>query len=360
MRPPLGPVLAGGALLLLAVVPLLDVEVPGLFAGPLSRPGTLQVLAICAVFGGLALSYDLLFGYTGLLSFGHALHFATGVYVTAVAMTRWHWAPLPAVGLALGSSLVLAAGLGAVALRVTGIAFAMVTLAFAQAGSILIFKNPGHLTGGDEGLGLAVDRLPPDLIGVVHTRNLYWIALGYLCLCCVVGWWAVNSRPGRVWQAIRENERRVEVMGVRPYVYKLMVFVLAAVLASAGGVVYLLLVGGATPQVSTGDLSLALLLMVVLGGAGTLWGAVVGGFLYQYLDQRLVAVSASDAVHSLPAWLRAPLSEPLFILGSLFMLIVVFFPGGIAGAVGRLRGRGGIPALDRVHTGAEAVEVLEA
>ncbi len=330
----------GGLLLLLVVMaaaPFLDVEIPGLFARSLARPGTLQLLALCLTFGAVALSYDLLFGVTGLLSFGHALWFAMGVYLTDIALTRWHWGLGAAVLFALAAALVAALALGAVALRVTGIAFAMVTLAFAQAGSILVHKNPGGITGGEEGLGLDVAHLPDLLIGVINTRNLYWIALAYLLLTAALSWWLVGSRPGRVWQAVRENERRVEVMGLRPYTFKLFVFAVSAELAALGGAVYMLLVGGASPGVTTGSLSLALLVMVVLGGAGTLWGAVVGGALYQYLDQRLVALASSDAVTSLPGWLRAPLGEPLFILGALFIALVLFFPGGIAGAVTRVR-----------------------
>jgi len=330
---------AAVALLLvgLAVTPFLDVEVPGVFAHSLARPGTLQLLGLCLTFGAVALSYDLLFGVTGLLSFGHALWFAIGVYLTDIALTRWHWSLGATVLFALAAALVAALVLGAVSLRVTGIAFAMVTLAFAQAGSILVHKNPGGITGGEEGLGLDVAHLPDLLVGVVNTRYLYWIALAYLLVTAAICWWLVGSRPGRVWQAVRENERRVEVMGLRPYAFKLFAFAVSAVLAALGGTVYMLLVGGASPAITTGSLSLALLVMVVLGGAGTLWGAIVGGFLYQYLDQRLVALASSSVVAGLPAWLRAPLGEPLFILGALFVGLVLFFPGGIAGAVTRVR-----------------------
>ena len=82
----------------LAFVPKLAIDLPYVFKGPLNTPGTLQLLALCLVFGGVALSYDLLFGFTGLMSFGHALYFAIGVYVAAIAMTRWHWGFWPSVG----------------------------------------------------------------------------------------------------------------------------------------------------------------------------------------------------------------------------------------------------------------------
>ena len=332
-----GRAVAVAVFVVLAVVPFLELPVPGVFSSPLNRPGTLQLLALCLTFGGIALSYNLLFGYTGLLSFGHALYFSAGVYGADIALTRWHWSFGAALALTAVLGLLLPLLLGAVSLRVGGIAFAMVTLAFAQAGSILVYKNPGGLTGGEEGLGLSVDRLPDFLIGVVNTPYLYWIALAYLVLALATSWWAIGSRPGRVWVAIRENERRVEVMGLTPYHFKLLVFTLSGFLATLGGFVYLLLVGGASPEVTTANLSLALLLMVVLGGAGTLWGPALGGAIYEYLDYRLVKLSGSSEISTLPVLLRAPLSEPLFILGALFVLLVLFFPGGLAGITTRLR-----------------------
>ena len=334
-------------LVLLAFVPRLSVDIPHLFNGPLDSPGTLQLLALCLVFGGVAMSYDLLFGYTGLLSFGHALYFALGVYLTGIALTHWEWGFVQALLLVAVVALIVPVVLGAVSLRVGGIAFAMVTLAFAQAGVILVQKNPDRLTGGEEGLGLNFEPLPDAFIGVLNTKNLYWLALGYAAVVFVVVRWAVDSSPGRVWQAIRENELRVEVLGLRPFAFKLMVFVLASFLATAGGVVYLLLIGGATPEVASANLTLSLLIMVVLGGAGTRWGALLGGILYTYLDNRLVSVASSETVQDLPSVLRTPLSEPLFVLGTLFILLVFFLPGGIAGIGARASRRRGLRLLEQ-------------
>ena len=226
--------------------------------------------------------------------------------------------------------------LGAVSLRVSGIAFAMVTLAFAQAGQVLVQKNPDGLTGGEEGLGLNVDAIPAALVGVLNTKNLYWLALGYAAVVFLVVRWAVSSSPGRVWQAIRENEQRVEVIGLRPFNFKLVAFVLASFLATAGGVVWLLVLGtGASPQVTTASFTLTLLVMVVLGGAGTRYGALLGGFLYTLADQRLGALAGSERIDKLPPVLSTPLSEPLFILGTIFILLVFFVPGGLASLAGR-------------------------
>jgi branched-chain amino acid transport system permease protein len=324
------------ALVVLALVPKLAVDIPYVFKSTLNTPGTLQLLALCLLFGGLALTYDLLFGFTGLLSFGHALYFAVGVYVTCIAITKWHWSFVASLAFTALIGVLLPLLLGAVSLRVGGIAFAMVTLAFAQAGSILVFKNPHKWTGGEEGLGTDYTKLPDALVGIFNTKNLYWVALGYTAIVFVVVQWATSSSPGHIWQAIRENELRVEVLGLRPYAYKLMAFVLASFLATAGGVVYLLLLGGATTEVTGANFTLTLLVMVVIGGTGTRYGALVGGILYTWANQRLGDASSSHAVSSLPSVLRTPLEQPLFVLGVLFILVVFFVPGGLT-RIGQLR-----------------------
>lgn len=342
---------------LLAVVPKLDLSLGNAFPGALSTPGTLQLLAVCLVLSGVALSYDLLFGFTGLLSFGHALYFATGVYVSDIAVTKWHWSFAEACLVTAAVGLAIPLVVGAISLRTSGIAFAMVTLAFAQAGAILVQKNPRSWTGGDEGLGYDYQRIPSAFVGVFNTRNLYWLALGYVVVVFLVVAWAVQSSPGHVWQAIRENERRVEVLGLQTRAYKLLAFVLGSFLATAGGVVYMLAVNGASTGVTTPDFTLMLLVMVVLGGTGTLWGPVLGGALYWYVDQRLIAVGGSHAVQTLPGILRTPLSQPLFVLGTLFVLVVFFLPGGIV-RIGE-RGRGARRHLREVLLGADRVGARE-
>jgi branched-chain amino acid transport system permease protein len=323
-------------LIVLVVLPFLSVDIPVLFGGPLDSPGTLQLLALCLVFAGVALSYDLLFGFTGLLSFGHALYFALGVYLPAIALTEWEWSLPAALALLAVTAIAVPLVLGAVSLRVTGIAFAMVTLAFAQAGNVIVQTNPGGLTGGDEGLIFNFDPLPDFLVGIVNTKNLYWLALGYAVAVFVIARAAIGSSAGHVWRAIRENERRVEVIGLRPYPYKLLVFVLASFLAAWGGFLWLLLIG-ATPEVTTATFTLTLLVMVVLGGAGTRFGALIGGFLYTLLDNRLRNLAGEERIQDLPDVLRVPLSEPLFLLGALFVAIVFFAPGGVSSLPSRLR-----------------------
>jgi branched-chain amino acid transport system permease protein len=315
------------ALVLAAVLPWSTVDIPGVFDGPLNSPGTLQLLASCLVFGGLAIGYDLLFGRAGLLSFGHALYFAGGAYGTDILVTRAHWPLWTAVPAALAGTAALAALLGAVALRTAGIAFAMVTLAFAQVGVVLVDRDPGGLTGGEEGLPLDGRGLPGALIGVANTVNLYWLALAFLAVAAFVVHRVDGAPLGRVLAGLRDDERRVSVLGLSPYRFKLVAFTGSGGIAALGGAVYALLVGGASPHVASTDLTLSLLVMVVLGGPGTRWGPVLGGILYTYLDQRLTSAGGH---------LPGPLAQPLFLLGAVFVLAVYFVPGGLAGLRRRL------------------------
>lgn len=322
---------------LLYAVPYSRLRIPGVLDGPLDSPGVLQLLAVCLLFAGLALSYDLLFGHTGLLSFGHGLFVAGGMYVTTILVDHAGFGLLTAAAAGLGIGLAAAVLLGAVALRVDGIGFAMVTLAFGQAVSLVIISGSPALTGGEQGQTLNAASVPAALSGIRNTANLYWLALGYLVLCAAVVWWLTASVPGRMMRAVKENEQRVEVLGLNPYLFKLLAFVVAGLLATGGGVVYLLLLGGATPSVTGSDFTLGLLVMVVLGGAGGRWGVIAGGVLYAYADQSLTRLSGSASVAALPGVLRGPLQQPLFWLGASFVAVVFFLPGGLATLPDRLR-----------------------
>lgn len=327
----LGPV---ALVVALAVLPLLNVRIPGVLPDATYQPGTLGMLGLAMLTAALALTYHLLLGVAGLLSFGHALYFGAGLYGLAVSLRTFELPLLPGMLIALVVTVVLATVLGSVSLRVTGIPFAMVTLAFAQAGWVLARRDPLDVTGGDEGASLAVSQVPDGLVGVANTRTLYWICLAVLVVVFLLVTWVQRSRAGHVVEAARENELRVRVLGIRPYAVRLLVFVVAGSLAGAIGMVYLLLQSIALPYHLSADFTITLLLMVVLGGVGSRWGAVLGGFLYTILVQRLAVFASSDVVESLPAVLRVPASEPMFILGVLFVLVVLFLPGGLAG-IGR-------------------------
>ena len=293
-------------LAVLAYLPYVPVELPGVLPGRVNGPGSLQLLATCLVVGGIALSYDVLFGRTGLLSFGHALFVAAGSYLLTISLSTWAL-PLPlAVLVALGLSTVLALVVGAIALRVGGIAFAMVTLAFAQAASIIVMRNPGGVTGGEEGRPLDRDAVPDLLVGVANAPYRYWLALGFVVVAWVVGHRCSCGRgPGHAMAAVRENEQRAAVLGFGTYRVRLLALVVGSSLGALGGIVHALVLGGSNPHLTTSEFTLSLLVMVVLGGAGSRWGALIGGVLYTYADARLVEVS-NAAVLAGPARRRAP------------------------------------------------------
>jgi len=333
--------LAVVVLAVLAYLPYLPVELPGVLPGRVNGPGSMQLLATCLVIGGIALSYDVLFGRTGLLSFGHALFVAAGSYLLTISLSTWAL-PLPlAVLVALALSTGLALVVGAIALRVGGIAFAMVTLAFAQAASIIVMRNPGGVTGGEEGRPLDRDAVPDLLVGVAHAPYRYWLALSFVVVAWVVVTALVRSRAGHAMAAVRENEQRASVLGFGTYRVKLLAIVVGSSLGALGGVVHALVLGGSNPHLTTSEFTLSLLVMVVLGGAGSRWGALVGGMLYTYADARLVEVSNAAFMQDLPVVVRQVLSQPLFILGVFFVVVVYFAPSGLTGLGGRLIRRSG-------------------
>lgn len=327
------PIALGTALVAFAaVLPLLNLSIPGVLPTPTYMPGSLALLSLCMVFAALALSYNMLLGTAGMLSFGHALSFGGGAYLLGIGLAQLQLPLVTATLFALVGGLVIALITGSVANRVAGIPFAMVTLAFAQAGSVLVRRN-AQVTGGEEGLSLNTAQVPDWLVGVVNTRNLYWVILAILVVVYLVALWVDRSRLGHLARASRENPERVRVLGLSPYAAKLTIFVIAAVLASLAGIGYMLLQSGTVPRAVSADLTITVLVMVVLGGVGYRWGAIVGGFLYTLLDQRLTVLAKADAIQGLPDVLRIPLSEPLFLLGTLFILVVMFLPGGIAGTL---------------------------
>ncbi len=336
---PWGYIIGGAVLLFLVFAPLLNIPGLGILPGPTYTAGSMHLMAFTMLMVALALTYHLLFGVAGLLSFGHALYFAVGVYGLALVLDRTDLPLIPAALLVIVIGIVVANVLGAISLRVSGISFAMVTLAFAQAANVLVRRNPGRVTGGDEGLALNTAQVPDALVGVVNTRNLYWVALAVLIVVYLVTVWIENSRLGHSVAAVRENETRVRVLGGRPYLVKLITFAVAGTLATFVGIVFLLLQSGASHTATSTEFTLSLLVMVVLGGVGKRWGAIIGAVVYTLLDQRLVALANSSFIANLPPLLHVPLSEPMFLLGTLFILVVLFLPGGLTSAIERITRR---------------------
>ena len=315
------------------------VAAPLLGTNPLSRPGLQQTLAVAFVYGALALTYDLLFGFTGLLSFGHALFFASGLYLTCLFINHKIFIWWLAIIAAIIVTALIAYLVGSASLRTTGITFAMVTLAFGEAGHVIVNRNFFGLTGGENGIALNAELIPQFWVGVINTKFLYWSALLCLIFTYLVVWWVTESSAGKVFAALRDNELRVQVLGLDTKKFKLLSFVISGALAGLLGAMMLLLAGTAAPRFAEASITIALLLMVILGGAVTRWGAVVGGIAYSFLSTRMQDLTQNGLFSGLPKYLSGPLSEPAFLLGIVFILVVMFAPGGLSGAYYRLRMR---------------------
>ncbi len=343
------------AAMLLAIVVLLAL-VPFVFPGARS----MSVAAKILVFILLVASYDLLLGYTGIVSFAHTMFFGIGAYGVAIASTRLDasWGAL-AVGIlcALALSAVLALVIGLFSLRVKAIFFAMITLAVASAFQTLA-SQLSEITGGEDGLSFKVPRmlrpsfepfenpiLGLDIDGRVITYYLLFFAVLVLFLMLLR---IVNSPFGRVLQAIRENDFRAEAIGYRTVVFRTVSNVLAALFATLAGALLAIWLRYNGPDTSLSfEIMLDTLLIVVIGGMGTMYGAVIGSALFVFAQSYLQDMMKwiSSGLESLP--LLAALFSPdrwLLWLGLLFVLSVYHFPTGI---VGRLRAR----AIERARRG---------
>ncbi len=316
------------ALIIAALIPFLNIPTGGLFPSSLNGVGSMQLLSTILVTAAVAITLDLMFGYTGILSMGHALFFALGCY-GFVKLADILPLPIAVVGALLLTMIVAFLATGP-ALRMKGLlGFPMATLALGQLLAIVVSR--GYFgTGGEEGLILNSDVIPEFLIGIRNTRNLYWLALALVAVVAALVAWLVRTQFGSVLQAIRENPLRAEYLGYNVFRYRLLATVIASALAGLCGVVYAFVTAGANPGITELEFSLALILMVVLGGRGLIWGAGIGAALYTFLTVRLAELSTSEWVAGLPAALQVPVSEPRFMLGVILVLIVLFMPGGLA------------------------------
>lgn len=339
---PRGPSVGAVVLVMLLVLPFL------LPAPQLTLPTEVFIFAL------FALTYDVIFGYTGLISFGQALFIGLGGYTLAITMTTHH-APLwLALLFVLVAGILVSAVSGLLALRTRGVYFAMVTLAFAQAAYTVSETNIDNLTGGDN--GLSITGTPAWLTGPGNESHVYFVALAVLVAGFLLLRLFVSSPAGSVWQAIRENEQRTLMTGYRPYSFKLLSYVISGTICTLAGGLYAIFVGTVSPGLFSADLTIQLLLMVIIGGAGSLWGAMVGAAIMRYLNTYLNDLSASSFVAHLPHWLQQTIGQPLLVFGVVYLLLVLFFPQGIAGVVQRFRpgeSLGPQPGLGEVETVAE-------
>jgi branched-chain amino acid transport system permease protein len=269
------------------------------------------------------MSYDLLMGYTGILSFGHAMFFGTGAYVTGILLTHAGWSLWQVTLAVLGVAIIQGLVIGVLSLRVRGVYLAMVTLAFAQMFFILAEATDFRdLTGAEDGLhGIPI---PAWMSPTDERLRFYFIALAFCVVMYLIARRVVESPTGRVMVAIRENEARAQMIGYNTFVYKLIAVTLSGTLAALAGLMNALWNVNANPAMLSVTTTINALLMVIIGGVGTLVGPLLGAGVLQLLGYWLNSTFG-------PRW-------PL-IFGIVYILIVLFFPYGLVGTW-QLRGAG--------------------
>lgn len=288
-------------------------------------PVYLMTLFCFAIF---ACAFNLLLGFGGMLSFGHAAYFGFSSYTTAWLVTSQGWSTLPAIGAGVVASMVLGLLIGLIAIRRSGIYFAMITLALAQLVYFVCLQAP--FTGGENGLQ-GVPR--GSLLGLISLRSdfaLYYFVLAALVLVFLFIQRVVSSPFGQVIKAIRENEPRAISLGYNVDRYKLLVFVLSASIAGLAGSLKSLVLGFATLSDVLQATSGEVILMTLLGGAGTFFGPVLGAGIVITLQDML-----SDRVGS---WVTV-------IIGAIFVICVLAFRKGLVGEFQAWRERRRVAAI---------------
>jgi len=283
------------------------------------------MLTLMVPFFGFAialLGFNLLFGYTGLLSFGHAMFLGVGAYAAAVLTSKLGIVSLELILLvAVAAAAIIAIPVGYLCVRYTRIFFGMLTLAFGMLFHSILFKFYG-LTGGDQGMRV----LRPLLFGMDFpggktafiTGPFYYYALGLLTILGIAMCRIVRSPFGLHLQAIRENPQKAAYLGVTVPRMRLAAFVISGIYGAVGGVILAVSVGLADPEMVYWTQSGNLVFMAVLGGSGAFAGPVVGGLAFVLLQ---------DTVMSYTQYWR-------FVMGAVLVLLVIFFPRGIAGLFG--------------------------
>jgi len=262
-----------------------------------------------------ALSYDVIFGITGLLSFGHSMFFAVGAYLTGIALKSFQLSLPATLGLLFIAAIVQAVLFGLVLPRVKGITFALVTLGMGSVFHIVVMSSEaGQYTGADVGLqGVIV----PAFISPANERlRFYFIALAILILVYLLYQRFIDSPTGRVCIAIRENEGRAQMLGYNTFYFKLAALLLSSFTAALAGFLHALYQPIVSPNVAGLGFTVTALLIILIGGVGTLNGALVGAAIYRLLDfglRRYIGESAS------------------FINGAIYIVFVLFIPYGIVG-----------------------------
>ena len=284
------------------------------FVLPAYHHGVLARVMVMAVF---AMGYNVMFGLTGLLSLGHAMFFAAGMYGSGLAIKLFAIPALPAFGIGVVAAVALALLVGLLALRTIGVGFMIVTLMFAQT-LYLVILHFGAITRGDEGFALAAgERVLAGLdLGAPATRYLLaWALFGAVLLATLL---LAQSRRGRVLVAIRENEPRARMLGYDTWRHKLEAVLISGTISGLAGAAYGLLFGYVGASFAQVPYSIFPLLWVLLGGAGTLLGPFVGTLFMYYLAD--IASGLTDA------W--------MLVVGLALILLTLFLPRGLLGSLG--------------------------
>ncbi|QYX57243.1 branched-chain amino acid ABC transporter permease [Roseovarius sp. SCSIO 43702] len=299
---------------LLAVLFALQFVLPAYHHGNLAR---IMVLA------SYAIGYNILFGYTGLLSLGHALFFAAGMYGMGLGVTHAGLSPAMALLAGVVAGAAVSFLLALLALRTSGVAFMIVTLMFAQAGYLAILYF-GTWTRGDEGFIIAsADRILWGL-DLSDPTNRYFAAFALFAVCLVISLRLVRRPFGRTLIAIRENEERVRMLGYDTYAHKLGAMVISGTISAAAGAAYGILFGYVGASFAAVPHSILPLLYVLLGGAGTILGPFVGALFMFYLIDLASGITTAH----------------MLIAGVALVLLTLFAPQGLMGELRRRLWRG--------------------
>jgi len=274
--------------------------------------GLMIEIFILAVY---AISYDLIFGITGLLSFGHAMFYGVGAYLTGIMLKSFGWNLLPTIGLVIVAGVIQAFLFGMVLPRVQGITFALVTLGMAAVFHIVIqSREMGPYTGADVGLQ---GVFTPEIINPSTERlRFYFLAMVFMFVVYFIYVRFVNSPTGRVCIAIRENENRAQMMGYNTFYFKLVSLTIASITAALAGVLHTLFQPIVSPNVASLAFTISALLMILIGGIGTLSGALIGAAIFRLMEYGLDKYFGENAS---------------FLIGVVYIVIVLFLPYGIVG-----------------------------
>jgi len=296
---------------------LLVVLVPVLFG----VGGPTNLLEQVFAFALFAMSYDLLIGYTGVVSFGHAVFFGTGAYVAGIFLVHSGGSTaglIVGTVVALGVSVLLSLLIASISLRIRTVYFAMITLAVGQTFYVLAGSQMLQpLTNADDGMTV------PLPVWLMHDRTVYYVTLLVLVSCVWLLRLFVRSPVGQVLQGIRENEGRVLALGHSVYRFKAVAFVISGLMATMAGILYVI----AQTFVSTGvydvSISLDVLLMTIIGGVGTLYGGLLGALLIIGAQTEFTNLAGTFPIFG----------RYTILFGVLYIVIVRFMPRGIVGTV---------------------------